>query len=148
MKRLLWERKFDLTELSEVAKQIATEISKQTPFCLWLQGNLGAGKTALTREIFYAMGLPREESVTSPTFTLLNEYEVQERWYAHLDLYRLSAVEDFDLSYRDFQGYFLEWPKEVETGNALAATHLVEISNDPDDLQVRYLRFFELFDQI
>lgn len=144
MKRLLWERKFDLTELSEVAKQIATEITKQTPFCLWLQGNLGAGKTALTREIFYGMGFPREESVTSPTFTLLNEYEIQGRWYAHLDLYRLSAIEEFDLSYRDFQGYFLEWPKEVETGDALAATHLVEIVAIESAPEERLIRFFRI----
>lgn len=144
MKQLLLERTFGLAELSEVAKQIVTEITKQDPFCLWLQGNLGAGKTALTREIFYAMGLSLAESVTSPTFTLLNEYEVQGRWYAHLDLYRLSAMEDFDLSYRDFQGYFLEWPKEVEAGDALAATHLVEIGpieNSPDE---RWIRFFRV----
>ena len=104
---ILWEKTFELLAIAEVAKEIVDVLGKKNSFCLWLQGNLGAGKTALTREILYAVGLPRSEYVTSPTFTLLNEYEIKGVWYAHLDLYRLPSAEDFDVSYRDFRGYFV-----------------------------------------
>jgi tRNA threonylcarbamoyladenosine biosynthesis protein TsaE len=139
---LLWERKFYFSELTGVAQEIIAELEKKVPFCLWLQGNLGAGKTALTREILYSMGLSREEYVTSPTFTLLNDYEIKSNWYAHLDLYRLSTLEDFDLSYRDFRGYFLEWPKETGKAGALTATHLVELEAIAEDSLERNIRFF------
>lgn len=142
---LLWERRFTLSELSLVAQVIIAELEKKTPFCLWLQGNLGAGKTALTREILYSMGLSREAYVTSPTFTLLNDYEINDNWYAHLDLYRLSIVEDFDLSYRDFRGYFLEWPKETGEGDALTATHLVELTAIAENSLERNIRFFSYY---
>ncbi len=139
--KLLWERKFELSELADVALQIAGELTKKTPFCLWLQGNLGAGKTALTREILYAMGLPRSELVTSPTFTLLNDYEIEGVWYAHLDLYRLSSMEDFDLSYRDFRGYFVEWPKEAVSTSEFRPTHLLQLFSVPSSTVERCVRF-------
>lgn len=54
-----------------------------------LSGELGAGKTFLVRAICRALGLPPEERVTSPTFSLVHEYETQPP-VAHADLYRLS----------------------------------------------------------
>lgn len=59
---------------------------------LALQGTLAAGKTTLTKGI--AVGLGIEEPVTSPTFTLISEYEGRLRLY-HMDVYRLDTTEDF-----------------------------------------------------
>ena len=59
---------------------------------LVLEGALAAGKTALAKGI--ALGLGVTEPVTSPTFTLISEYEGRLRLY-HMDVYRLDAADDF-----------------------------------------------------
>ena len=55
-----------------------------------LIGNLGAGKTTLTKGIAQGRGAAEPEDVTSPTFTLIHEYSGQTRMY-HIDLYRLDT---------------------------------------------------------
>lgn len=60
---------------------------------VWLEGELGAGKTFFARGLFRALGVPEAVPVTSPTFALLHEHEGRVP-IAHLDLYRLSGVEE------------------------------------------------------
>jgi len=79
-------------------------------------GDLGAGKTILTKSI--AKGLGVKDYVTSPTFTLINEYKGRVPLY-HFDVYRLEGVEDIlDLG---FEEYFyskgvtiIEWGNKIE----------------------------------
>ncbi len=59
---------------------------------LALQGTLGAGKTSLTKGIAQALGI--SDDITSPTFTLINEYTGRMPLY-HMDVYRLETNEDF-----------------------------------------------------
>lgn len=66
-----------------------------------LQGPLGAGKTALIRGI--ARGLGVTEPVTSPTYTIVNEYSTGRVPLFHFDMYRLSGPEDlFDIGWEDY----------------------------------------------
>lgn len=62
---------------------------------LGLWGELAAGKTLLARGIARGLGVGPEVRITSPTFTIINEYSGRVRLH-HLDLYRLSGPDDFD----------------------------------------------------
>ena len=58
-----------------------------------LIGDLGAGKTCLTRGLALGLGLPLPQKVTSPSYSLINEYEGYTPIY-HIDLYRIDQCED------------------------------------------------------
>lgn len=78
-----------------------------------LEGELGAGKTALARATLIALG--HTGVVVSPTYTLLESYAVAGRWLHHLDLYRLADPEELEFiglreldAQRDW--FMIEWP--------------------------------------
>jgi tRNA threonylcarbamoyladenosine biosynthesis protein TsaE len=67
-----------------------------------LTGELGSGKTCLTQGIARGLGVPENYEVTSPTFTLINEYPGRALVLYHLDLYRLAGSADLvDTGYED-----------------------------------------------
>ena len=64
-------------------------------------GDLGAGKTAFVRGMAQGLGIPQR--VTSPTFTIVNEYEGGRLPLFHFDMYRLRDTDDlFDIGWEDF----------------------------------------------
>ena len=65
-----------------------------------LYGDLGAGKTAFVRGLAAGLGLD-PDAVTSPTFTIVQEYRGRERTLQHVDLYRLGPAEVADLALED-----------------------------------------------
>ncbi|MBL8744024.1 MAG: tRNA (adenosine(37)-N6)-threonylcarbamoyltransferase complex ATPase subunit type 1 TsaE [Myxococcales bacterium] len=60
-----------------------------------LSGPLGAGKTFLVRGVLRALGIPQRDPVTSPTFSLVHEFDTEPR-VLHADLYRLASPKDLD----------------------------------------------------
>ena len=82
-----------------------------------LTGDLGAGKTTMTKAIAKALGV--EEDVTSPTFTIIHEYSGRIPVY-HFDVYRIRRLEEMeDLGYEEYfygKGVCLiEWASEIES---------------------------------
>jgi len=122
----------DRQSLTPVANAVKFDLIKVRPFCLWLIGGLGAGKTTFAGEILKSLGLDPDFPVTSPTFTYLNEYQINTDWYAHIDLYRATSgfsLEELGfVDSRDFAGYVIEWPAAIdETTDILPPTHLLQI---------------------
>jgi tRNA threonylcarbamoyladenosine biosynthesis protein TsaE len=96
---------------------------------IYLHGELGAGKTCLTRSLLHAAGYPGR--VKSPTYTLLEPYSInlnkQLIELMHFDLYRINSPEEFiEAGFREFFGTericIVEWPERA--GNLLPAADL------------------------
>ena len=122
----------------QIAKKYASSI--KSPCVVSLVGDLGAGKTTFAKG--FAEGFGVKEIVTSPTFTIMNEYQGSYMPLYHFDMYRLSSMEEaigcgfeeyFDL--KKLKGVVLvEWAKNVE---GLLPTLHVEIAFKKLDEQKR-----------
>lgn len=118
-----------------------------------LNGDLGAGKTTLTKSI--AKGLGIDDYVTSPTFTIVNEYYGKTDLY-HIDTYRLD--DKIDVDYLGFDEYFysdgvtiIEWAEKIR--DALPEEYMeinIKSHDDKRDLDINYVgnRFDELKEKL
>ena len=91
-----------LSKSAEETLKIAENISKNItkPCVIVLSGDLGAGKTTFTKGL--AKGLNIQENITSPTFTIMNEYVGKFNLY-HFDMYRLENSEEaFGLGFEEY----------------------------------------------
>ena len=115
----------------EQTQKIGAEIAQQLSFpaCVFLQGNLGTGKTTLSKAIIQALGY--QGDVTSPTYNIIQEYAVNEGTVYHMDLYRLedpSEIEFLALGdlYTPNSIFLIEWP-EIGEGYLPEATHSIKL---------------------
>ena len=113
-------------ETEALGERLAKHLTPGT--VLAYRGDLGAGKTAFTRGL--ARGLGYKEPVTSPTYTIVNEYLGGRLPLFHFDMYRLSSEEDlWDIGWEDYleRGGVcaVEWSENVAA--ALEGSMLVSI---------------------
>ena len=104
-----------LSDLPRVADEVIEALDGRT--VVLLRGGMGAGKTTFVSRIAARLGA--EDTVTSPTFALVNQYEGTECRIYHFDFYRIDRIEEvFDLGYEEYfysgDLCLVEWPEKIE----------------------------------
>ncbi len=105
---------YELNQIDEVAQHIIVQLKYPT---ILFYGDLGAGKTTLIKALVKALG--SDDSVSSPTFSLINEYKTRDGdTIYHLDLYRLKEEnEAYDIGIEEILDSrslkFIEWPQKI-----------------------------------
>jgi tRNA threonylcarbamoyladenosine biosynthesis protein TsaE len=130
----------DKSLLQESAKKFLSLTSGRKIFAFF--GSMGAGKTTIIKAICEALGA--KDIVTSPTFTIVNEYMTYsgESIY-HIDFYRIKKTEEvFDFGIEEYLGSgsycFMEWPELVE---GILPPETVNVRITVDDNEQRSLKF-------
>ncbi len=120
--------------LASAAKEFVKLMGNGKVFAFY--GKMGAGKTTFIKAICETLGV--EDTVTSPTFAIVNEYQSESVDYPiyHFDFYRIKKLEEvYDMGYEDyFYGggiSFIEWPELIEELLPEDAVH-VEIKENED----------------
>ena len=124
-------KEYSLKELPEIAKDVLRNAKHKI---LLFYGEMGVGKTTLIKEIVKQLGVA--DNVSSPTFSLVNEYltSTQEKVY-HFDFYRIDKEEEaLDMGIEE---YFysncwclLEWPNKVENLLPLRSVNITISTNN------------------
>lgn len=106
-----------LENINEAAKQFVAAMDENSVFAFY--GKMGAGKTTFIKAICEELGV--EDIITSPTFSIVNEYrsETTGELIYHFDFYRIKKLEEvYDMGYEDYfySGAicFIEWPELIE----------------------------------
>ena len=141
---MMWmDKNYGIAEMPIIAAELAEVISRFK--VVTLSGNLGAGKTTLIKTLCQLWGV--EDAVSSPTFSLVNQYQINNRnqpsLIYHIDLYRVKDEEEaYDAGIEDnlYSGdlCLVEWPEKAEgiiPENALRV-EITYISPDQRHIQV------------
>lgn len=121
-----------ISELQPVCEYLRSKVEEEK--IVLLSGEMGAGKTTLIKQ--FCQFLAIEDEVSSPTFSLVNEYHSSIGPVYHFDLYRIRSEEElYDIGYEDyfFSGYLclVEWP-EMASG-IIPQNHIsvkIRVEND------------------
>lgn len=140
MKRIVIK---SLDTIDEAAKEFVAAMGDSAVFAFY--GEMGAGKTTFIKAICKELGVT--DSITSPTFAIVNEYKggVANRAIYHFDFYRINKIEEaYDFGYEDyfFSGdiCFVEWPERVETLLPDNCAHVTVHVNDDNSRTITIMR--------
>ncbi|WP_204345158.1 tRNA (adenosine(37)-N6)-threonylcarbamoyltransferase complex ATPase subunit type 1 TsaE [Psychroserpens algicola] len=111
---VLLEITYEIEDIDTVAKQILDHATSKT---IAFNGDMGVGKTTLIKSLVKCLGC--DDDVSSPTFSIVNEYLGNEASIFHFDLYRINDEEEaLNFGFEDYlytsNWVFIEWPENAE----------------------------------
>ena len=131
-----------ISELRPIAEEILRQVAEPGIFAL--HGDMGSGKTTLIKEFCAALGTI--DTVTSPTFALVNEYQTESNGpIYHFDVYRIKKLEEvLDIGYETYfysgNYVFIEWPELI--GELLPDKYVYimirELDSGEREIQLKY----------
>lgn len=129
---------YKLDEITETAKTIINILEKKV---VLFEGNMGVGKTTLIKEIAKQLGVT--ENMQSPSYGLVNEYDLLGEKMYHIDLYRINNLEEaLDIGIEEYLNgdfwCFIEWPKKIKKliGNNACQITITKNKNNYRNLQI------------
>lgn len=104
---------YSLNDVKTVADQIINTVNSKT---ILFNGEMGSGKTTLIKALVDRLG--SDDDVSSPTFSIVNEYVTYNDIIYHFDLYRINSLEEaYDFGIEDYldstHWKFIEWPELI-----------------------------------
>lgn len=133
-------KNYSLENLSEVASKLISSVGNRN---LLFYGQMGVGKTTLIKEICQQLGVL--DPISSPTFSLVNEYQTSKnKKVFHFDFYRIEAEEEaFDLGIEEYfdtgAWCLVEWPENIENLLPIGAVqiHLTILEGEQRNIQLK-----------
>ncbi|MCC1484607.1 tRNA (adenosine(37)-N6)-threonylcarbamoyltransferase complex ATPase subunit type 1 TsaE [Winogradskyella immobilis] len=125
------EYTYQLEQIDAIAVEVLEQLNSKT---VLFYGTMGAGKTTFINALLKAM--KSEDVATSPTFSIVNEYNIPNDKVFHFDFYRIESIDEaYNFGIEDYldskHWLFMEWPERIEPllpDNAQTIT--IETNND------------------
>ncbi|WP_159479572.1 tRNA (adenosine(37)-N6)-threonylcarbamoyltransferase complex ATPase subunit type 1 TsaE [Chryseobacterium sp. 18068] len=132
---------FTIHQINDWQKVVDSILPELKHNILLLKGNLGAGKTTFTQ--FLLKNLGSEDEVSSPTYSIVNEYSSPKGKIYHFDLYRLKNIEEvYDIGIEEYlDNAFLciiEWPEVYEDELYGLNYHAMNINNTGESREITF----------
>ncbi|WP_435132026.1 tRNA (adenosine(37)-N6)-threonylcarbamoyltransferase complex ATPase subunit type 1 TsaE [Formosa sp. A9] len=129
-------RTYHINNIKEVAQYIIQTATSKT---ILFYGHMGAGKTTLIKSLVTELGC--QDDVSSPTFSLVNEYQTDSGLVYHFDLYRIEDEEEaYNFGIEDYLSadawIFIEWPNRLKDLLAQEISNSVVIEIENQDTRI------------
>ena len=133
----------------DLGKELSRVLSKGD--IILFSGELGGGKTTFISGLAEGFGL--KENLSSPSFTILNEYNIDNRVkFIHADLYRLENIDDIngigldDYLYDNFSVIFVEWGDKIKDYLKIKLSYLIDSSNISTKRRIAFMSDTQYWD--
>ncbi len=131
---------FDLNNIQQPARQFINLFDRYSVFAFY--GSMGAGKTTFIKAVCEILGV--KDTVNSPTFSIINEYEAADgRVLYHFDCYRINKLQEaIDLGAEDYfysgKICFIEWPEKIEAllPDSTVKVNIQEVENGIREIEM------------